>query len=285
MGTVKRERQKANRQIRLEELHKTQLKVKRKRNLLRYGVGLLVVIGLVILWAQLTKSKGKDNVATTTTTLSTGPTTTSGPTTQPTQAVAEGKSITGSTPCPKADGSEPRAVLFEKEPPTCIDPSKTYTAKVETNKGTFTVALDVKKAPKTVNNFVVLARYHYFDNVSCHRIIKGFAIQCGDPTGTGSGKNPGYTIPDELPAAATEYKAGMLAMANVGRANSGGSQFFITLDNSAASLTPTYSLFGSVSEGFNTTVRTMEAAADPSASGGVPTKEPITMTMVTITES
>jgi peptidyl-prolyl cis-trans isomerase B (cyclophilin B) len=121
--------------------------------------------------------------------------------------------------------------------------------------------------------------------VSCHRIIKGFAIQCGDPTGTGSGKNPGYTIPDELPTSASDYVAGTLVMANTGEANTGGSQFFISLDDTAKSLTATYSLFGKVTDGFDTTVRAIEAAADPTAQNGVPTKEPITMTKVTITES
>ena len=82
----------------------------------------------------------------------------------------------------------------------CIDPAKTYTATVETNKGTFTITLDPKAAPQTVNNFVALARYHYYDDTPCHRIITGFVVQCGDPTGKGTG-GPGYEIPDELPQA------------------------------------------------------------------------------------
>ena len=103
------------------------------------------------------------------------------------------------TPCPNADGTSPRTITFAEPPPMCIDPAKTYTATVVTNKGEFTVDLDAAKAPQTVNNFVVLSRYHYYDGVLCHRIIDSFVVQCGDPTGTGSGPNPGYTIPDELP--------------------------------------------------------------------------------------
>ncbi len=66
--------------------------------------------------------------------------------------------------------------------------------------GAYTVELDAANAPITVNNFVVLARYHYFDSTICHRAIKGFMVQCGDPSGTGTGLEPGYTIADELPA-------------------------------------------------------------------------------------
>jgi cyclophilin family peptidyl-prolyl cis-trans isomerase len=79
----------------------------------------------------------------------------------------------------------------------CIDPAKRYTATITTTKGTMTAELDPAGAPATVNNFVVLARYHYYDDVVFHRIIPGFVIQGGDPTGTGAG-GPGYRFPDEL---------------------------------------------------------------------------------------
>jgi cyclophilin family peptidyl-prolyl cis-trans isomerase len=191
--------------------------------------------------------------------------------------------IAAPTPCPAADGSSPQARSFAAAPPTCIDPSKTYTADVETNKGSFTIALDQTKAPLAVNNFVVLARYHYFDNTPCHRIIKDFVVQCGDPTGKGTG-GPGYTFADELPKAG-EYKVGSLAMANSGP-NTNGSQFFIITGDQGASLTPNYTLFGQVSDGMDTTVKAMEAAANPDPSAdGVPPTEPITITKVTITES
>jgi cyclophilin family peptidyl-prolyl cis-trans isomerase len=132
--------------------------------------------------------------------------------------------LTGATPCPAADGSSPRTVAFAQAPPSCIDKTKTYTATVTTNKGAYTIALDAAAAPLTVNNFVVLARYHYFDSTICHRAIPQFAVQCGDPSGTGSG-GPGYTFADELPAAGS-YKVGSIAMANSGP-DTNGSQFFI----------------------------------------------------------
>ena len=99
-------------------------------------------------------------------------------------------------------------------------------------------------SPGTVNNFVVLARYHYYDSLTCHRIIKDFVVQCGDPSGTGGGVEPGYTILDELPAAGS-YKAGSLAMANTGSPNSGGGQFFI-ITGSNGETAAKDALFGSV---------------------------------------
>ena len=95
-----------------------------------------------------------------------------------------------------------------------IDADKRYVATMVTSHGTMVIALDPLAAPKTVNSFVFLARYHYYDGVVFHRIIPGFVLQGGDPTGTGSG-GPGYRFADELPAAGS-YKVGSLAMANSG---------------------------------------------------------------------
>src|SRR6202051_4199844 len=94
----------------------------------------------------------------------------------------------------------------------CIDVNKRYTAEVVTNVGSMTIALDPVAAPQTVNNFVVLARYHYYDGVIFHRIIKGFMCQGGDPTGTGRG-GPGYKFADELPKPG-RYEIGSGAMAH-----------------------------------------------------------------------
>ena len=105
-----------------------------------------------------------------------------------------------------------------------IDPTKRYTATMETSMGTLVIALDPIRAPKTVNSFVYLAGYHYYDGIIFHRIIKGFVCQGGDPTGTGRG-GPGYQYEDELPKAG-QYQIGSLAMANAGP-NTNGSQFFL----------------------------------------------------------
>src|SRR5580658_4947179 len=105
-----------------------------------------------------------------------------------------------------------------------IDLSKRHSAEIVTSKGTMVVALDAIAAPKTVNNFVFQARYHYFDGVGFHRVIPGFVLQGGDPDGNGRG-GPGYRFEDELPKKG-RYQLGSLAMANAGP-NTNGSQFFI----------------------------------------------------------
>ena len=127
---------------------------------------------------------------------------------------------------------------------------------------------------------MTLARYRYFDGISCHRIIPGFVAQCGDPTGTGTG-GPGYEFADELPQAG-EYQIGSLAMANAGP-DTNGSQFFIITGPQGASLPPDYSLFGMVTEGLDTTLPALDAVGNPD--GGVPPLEEVIIESVTITES
>jgi cyclophilin family peptidyl-prolyl cis-trans isomerase len=287
VGTEKRDRQKANRQARLAELQREQRRTNTKKRALRISIIVVVALAAAFGLSRLIGTGGGESVSASDSTVGTAPASdTSVASTPPT---VPGKTITGATPCPAADGSTPRASKLEQAPPMCIDPAKTYTALIETNKGPITVALDPKAAPKTVNNFVVLSRYHFFDNVVCHRIIDNFVVQCGDPEGTGSG-GPGYTFEDELPAGQTPYKAGSLAMANSG-ANTNGSQFFIvTSDDGGKRLQPNYSLFGQVTSGMEDTVAALNAAAGPDASasnpaGGTPTKEPVYIKSVTITES
>ncbi|HEV2758072.1 MAG TPA: peptidylprolyl isomerase [Acidimicrobiales bacterium] len=182
------------------------------------------------------------------------------------------------TECPAADGSSPKTQKFSGPPPMCIDPAKTYMATMVTNKGMMTIALDPIAAPKTVNNFVFLARYHYFDDVTFHRIIPGFVIQGGDPQGTGMG-GPGYKFADELPKAG-RYEIGSLAMANAGP-NTNGSQFFTICGMSGMQLPPSYSLFGKVIDGLDVV---LELEKVGTAGSGVP-KQKVYMESLTITES
>jgi len=181
------------------------------------------------------------------------------------------------TECPPADGSAPRTMRFSEPPPMCIDPAKRYSAEMVTSKGTIVIALDAAGAPATVNNFVVLARYHYYDGVIFHRIIPGFVVQGGDPTGTGGG-GPGYRFADELPAPG-RYELGSLAMANAGP-DTNGSQFFIVCGASGTQLPPLYSLFGKVVSGMDV-VAQLEAAGTGS---GTP-HEQVAIESVTITEA
>jgi len=176
--------------------------------------------------------------------------TSAAPKTAATSTTATTAAAKGIAPvCPPAAGSATREIAFTKAPPMCINTSASYTAIVKTDVGTFDIALDTKAAPITANNFVFLARYHYYDGIIFHRVIPGFVVQGGDPTGTGSG-GPGYTIPDELPKAGA-YKLGSVAMANTGQPNTGGSQFFIVVGTQGEKLPPSYSLFGQVTSGMS----------------------------------
>ncbi len=182
------------------------------------------------------------------------------------------------TPCPPTDGSAERKTSFDSPPEMCIDPSKSYTAVLDTSLGSMTIALDAAAAPQTVNNFVVLARYRYYEGIIFHRIINGFMCQGGDPTGTGRG-GPGYKFADELPAPNT-YKVGSVAMANAGP-NTNGSQFFLVSGSSGVGLPPQYSLFGQITEGLDI----LESLQNvPTARGDRP-HEDVVINSVTITES
>ncbi len=180
--------------------------------------------------------------------------------------------------CPATDGSAPTQQEFAEYPPFCIDVTATYTATIATNFGDVVVELYPDRAPLTVNSFVTLARYHYFDGTECHRAIPGFVVQCGDPTATGTG-GPGYRFADELPLPG-EYQIGSLAMANSGP-DTNGSQFFIITGDNGAALPPSYSLFGQVVEGLDTTVPTLDELGNPQQNG-VPPLEQIIIESVTV---
>jgi len=292
VGTPKRERQKANRQQRLEELAREARSHKRNRTLM-YIILIPVVAVAISGFVWLINRGGNNSSAAGDTTIelpstTLGATTTIDPnapttTTTPLPTTIGGVPLTGATPCPAADGSSPRTVAFSQAPPTCTDKAKTYTAVVTTSEGAFTIALDPAAAPLTVNNFVVLARYHYFDSTICHRAIPKFAVQCGDPSGTGTG-GPGYTFADELPKAGA-YKVGSIAMANSGP-DTNGSQFFIITGDQGVALPPNYSLFGQVTDGLDTTIPALDALGNPNtAANGVPPLKQIVIQSVTITET
>jgi cyclophilin family peptidyl-prolyl cis-trans isomerase len=269
MGTEKRNRKKENRRQRLDDLAKLQQRKRTRKLATRAAIFIAVVVGVALI---ISVSGGSDSTSTSDTTVDTAAT-----------APVEGRAITGETPCPAVDGSEARASTFENAPSNCLDASKTYTAVVTTNKGEFSIVLDQTKAPLAANNFVTLARYKYFDNTQCHRAILDFVVQCGDPTATGSG-GPGYSFADELPQAG-EYKLGSIAMANSGP-NTNGSQFFIITGDQGVTLPPSYTLFGQVTSGLDTTVPALNAASNPDpAANGVPPLETLTIVSVVITES
>ncbi len=115
---------------------------------------------------------------------------------------------------------------WNSPPKMQIDPNKTYSATIKTNRGTIELELYPEHAPKTVNNFVFLAKQGFYDGIPFHRVISDFMIQEGDPTGTGAG-GPGYRFEDEVSKNPLTHEKGVISMANAGP-NTNGSQFFIT---------------------------------------------------------
>jgi peptidyl-prolyl cis-trans isomerase B (cyclophilin B) len=165
---------------------------------------------------------------------------------------------------------------------------KTYTVTIQTNRGNIVFTANGKAAPYTVYSFVYLVDKGYFNNTPCPRISNTglYMLQCGDPTGTGSG-GPGYTIPDEnLTAYGTgaevTYPAGSVAMANTGAAHSGGSQFFLVFQNSQ--LAPSYTPFGTITQGLDILKGIAAKGNDGSSSaGGGKPNETVTIQKVTAT--
>ncbi len=146
-----------------------------------------------------------------------------------------------------ADG-KPNGKQWTAEPALTVDAKAAYTATLDTSCGKVTIALDAAKAPHTVNSFAFLSGEQYFDHVKCHRLTTDgiFVLQCGDPTGTGSG-GPGYKFADENLTGAT-YPAGTVAMANAG-AGTNGSQFFLVYKDTQ--LGPNYTPFGKITGGLD----------------------------------
>jgi len=243
-------------------------------------------------------NKSPSSSATTSTTAKAGATPPVAP------AVPAGRSITQTPPpCPKPDGSSTRASHFAGPPSTCIDPAKKYTATFTTSQGPIVVALDTTKTAGTVNNFVFLSRYHYYDGSSFDRIDTSIdIIQGGSPsTQTISDPGPGYTINDEghfttdaqgnLHGPYT-YAPGDLVMARGSGPKSASAQYFFVVGPAATALNSqgTYVVFGHVSSGLSilqTIEHQLYQPCPPSSQtclGGAP-KVPVIVKSITITES
>ncbi|MEY2419041.1 MAG: hypothetical protein QOG90_1721 [Actinomycetota bacterium] len=228
-------------------------------------VGAAVIIGGLLFWAS---RGGNDDKAS-----STAPTTST--TLKPRKGDAD--------VCPPAKGTPKRFTTFDHAPIMCIDTAKKYTAAIKTDVGTVTVELNAEAAPKTVNNFVFLARNHYFDGIIFHRVIPDFMDQTGDPQGNGRG-GPGYAFEDEIPDNYV-YSEGDVAMANSGP-NTNGSQFFLVASQKGAETllqavggVPKYTPFGHVTKGLSVVKK-----INKDGSGGGEPNVDHHMVSVTITE-
>jgi peptidyl-prolyl cis-trans isomerase B (cyclophilin B) len=243
----KRARQRAARELRLAE----EAKAKKRRKQIRNVIVIAAIAGIIILIVFLTTNNSKSPSTTASSTTTT--TKVAGGSSNAKAQVAANK-VAVAAGCPVSTATTVNTQKYSAAPPMTIDTSKSYTAKVVTTAGTFTIALDPKAAPQTVNSFVFLADKGYYHCVIFHRVIPTFMDQTGDPTGKGTG-GPGYTIPDEYPAkaanAADQYPLGSVAMANTGQPHTGGSQFFIVSGPQGEGLPNTYTLFGHVVSGMN----------------------------------
>ena len=273
MATEKRQRQKANRQLKYEQ----QVREVHRRSVIRRVVIATVAViggvGLVLLIAWAVNRDGDDDDATSATTLP--PVTTAASAT--TAALPEFAYGTGA--CPPAEVPEP-VRSFEDAPEECIDPAATYTARFVTDRGDIVVDLDTSEVPGTVNNFVTLARYGYYDDTLLFRADPSIGIvQGGGQTNTDS---PGYEIPDE--ANGFTYQTGQLAMARTAAPNSAGGQWFFVVNDAAAALDAqgTYVVFGEVTEGLDVLEGVLALAGG--ADGQTPTEDVILET-VEITET
>ena len=176
-------------------------------------------------------------------------------------------------PAPRADGGAHRPVR-------ALDPKKTYDVTLATTCGEMTIRLDVKTAPTTAASFASLVRSGFFDNTTFHRIVPGFVIQGGDPTGSGNG-GPGYTTRDKPPANA-KYTKGVVAMAKTADqpAGTSGSQFYV-VTGADAGLPPDYALLGKLVKGLPTAER-IDALGDPqSGEAGTPLR-PVVLKKATL---
>jgi cyclophilin family peptidyl-prolyl cis-trans isomerase len=284
VGTDKRERQKANRErARQDRIRKQQRNKLTKRGLI-FGLGIPAIV--LALFAVSWATGGDDAAAPAVTTIAatdttTAPTDTAGDTT----TTVAGKTpaiVEGTTTCPKTDGSQKRVAEFSDSMKKCIDPAKTYTATFNTSEGAIVVALNAKAVPGTVNNFVSLSRYKYYDGTTIFRTDPSIDIIQGG--GFSASDSIGYTIKDE--GGPFAYSEGDLVMARTGAPDSAGAQFFFVTGPKASALDSqgTYVTFGKVTKGLDVIKKIIglhEATTD--GLGGKPSRA-VTVKTITIAE-
>lgn len=191
-------------------------------------------------------------------------------------------------PCAKPAAGKIKTETWKKEPAMTIDTSAKYTMTLATTCGDIDIALKTKAAPHTVNSFDFLASKGFFDHTKCHRLTTSgiYVLQCGDPTGAGSG-GPGYTIPDEnlkdTSLKGGSYPAGTVAMANTGQKHTGGSQFFLVYK--ASPLPASYTPFGTISASGMKVLNKIAAAGESTGQGDGAPNATVVINKATVTKS
>jgi peptidyl-prolyl cis-trans isomerase B (cyclophilin B) len=237
MPTNKRERQRENRARKLSE----QRKIERLQKLRKRAIQITILVVVIVVALVLPTLLGNSDDAATTT-ASTAATTTTTP--DPAALPFDYAGFRAQTTACGAEAPPPvTEMTFTAPEDQGIAADATVTATIATSCGDLVAQLDPSIAPLTVNSFVFLARQGYFDGSAFHRIVPGFVVQGGDPTGVGNG-GPGYLVPDEFPELGFIYGRGVLAMAN-GGPDSTGSQFFVVTGEDAGLLNM-FSVFGTV---------------------------------------
>lgn len=258
MTNEKRERQRANREgSRIEAAREQQSEQNRRRFMYSGALAVLVVILIAI----LALTSGDDSETTSTDTTATAPADTARVDLTDT-ASADTEPGPVDSECPAVDGSSPRTLDFGARQPLCIDTSQTHVAVFDTSEGEIRVTLDTENTPLTVNNFVTLARWGYYDNTTIFRTDPSIdIIQGGSPhTESPSDQGPGYTIADEPTftqdgggnvTGPYRYEPGQLVMARSGGPDAGSAQFFFTTGANASLLDGqgSYVVFGDTDEG------------------------------------
>jgi len=251
-------------------------------------IAALVIVGIVLLVNSSSTRSAKTTTTTTSSTTVPASSTTSStvpPTTFPTPTTQPLTTSAVVPTCPPTTGSTTRVVLFTQAPPTCISATSVWDATFKTSLGDIVVRMPAASSFAAVNNFVFLADYQFYNGTFFHRVMPGFVVQGGDPTGTGTGGATGKPGPMEYgypgyrftgntppvtctvkPSQAACYTAGDLALANSGEPSSDGSQFFFVLPGGQITLNgePNYTILGKVVSGMSVVDK---IGADGSSSG------------------
>jgi cyclophilin family peptidyl-prolyl cis-trans isomerase len=289
MPTEKRARKRAAREAKQAAMQRAQRRRSTVRRTITVIIAVAVAAGIYLLVSSGSSPKntaGTTGTSTTTSSTSTTSTSTTTTTLAPAQATADQVAVAAG--CPSNPATQlPRSNYAA--PPMTIDTTKTYTATVKTDVGTFVITLDAKTSPVAVNSFVFLAQKGFFNCVIFHRVIPNFVVQGGDPTGRGTG-GPGYSFTESGPKTtanpAQQYPLGSVAMANSNQPattdpTTNGSQFFIVTGSNGESLMPDYVLFGQVTSGMDV----VNQISNDGSSSGVPPTITHRMLTVTIAES
>ena len=199
-------------------------------------------------------------------------------TTAATTTPATAETTTETRQCETVKAPDPKQDGGQTAPTKELDAAKSYRLEIETSCGAFAITLDPKRAPKTAASLVSLAETGFFDGTTFHRVVPGFVIQGGDPTGTGTG-GPGYQTVDPPPQDAT-YTKGVVAMAKAGfeKAGTSGSQFFVVTGGDIG-LPPDYAIVGEVTEGLETVL-----AIDRLGVADGPPSKPVVIEQVSVEE-